>query len=142
MTDWSAIPSPFYRVAVKGLIFDDSQRLLMCQTKHGKWEVPGGGWEFDETIEAAFTREIQEELGVVATLHGPIQFVYRSQSVQGSHVLRLVFRATIESTAFTPGDVAGARFVTAAELRSLTLVAADRAFVEHISAIWPEKVEK
>lgn len=68
MTDWAAIPSPFYRVAVKGLIFDDQQRLLMCQTAHGKWEVPGGGWEFDETIEQAFSRELHEELGIDAQL--------------------------------------------------------------------------
>lgn len=65
-------------------------------------------------------------------------FTYRGVSIQGSHVMRLVHRATIASTAFTPGDgVVAARFVTAKELQMLPLVSADTAFIEYLPIIWP-----
>ena len=45
------LPSPFYRVAAKAIIFDDQQRMLMVFTDDGNPEVPGGGWEHDESFE-------------------------------------------------------------------------------------------
>ena len=59
-----ALPSPFYRVSVKALVFDRDDRLLALQNDDGLWELPGGGWEHGETMEQALRREVREELGV------------------------------------------------------------------------------
>jgi 8-oxo-dGTP pyrophosphatase MutT (NUDIX family) len=60
----AAMPSPFYRVSVKALVFDRDDRLLVLQNEDGHWELPGGGWEHGETLEQAMRREVREELGV------------------------------------------------------------------------------
>ena len=59
-----SIPSTFYRVSLKALVFDSEDRLLALQNDDGTWELPGGGWEHSETLEQCMRREIREELGV------------------------------------------------------------------------------
>jgi 8-oxo-dGTP pyrophosphatase MutT (NUDIX family) len=52
--DPNPLPSTFYRVSIKALVFDDRNRLLVGLTKDEEapgWEIPGGGWEHDETFE-------------------------------------------------------------------------------------------
>lgn len=60
---------------MKGLIVRQGKYLL-CQVREtvaveevrGKWELPGGHLEENETPEGALTREIEEELGVKCRL--------------------------------------------------------------------------
>ena len=65
---------------VAALIHDDG-KLLVCQRKRGTsfatmWEFPGGKVKGGETLEQALVREIEEELGTVATIGSE---VYRTQ---------------------------------------------------------------
>ena len=57
--------------AVGGLIIDDENRLLMVRRANdpgkGKWGLPGGFVDRDETIESALSREVREETGLVVT---------------------------------------------------------------------------
>lgn len=57
-------------VAVVGLIENDEGRIYMQKrndpglpAEHGKWEFPGGGVEFGESLQEALTRECREEAG-------------------------------------------------------------------------------
>lgn len=132
------VPSPYYRVAIKGLIFNDENKLLMAKGANDLWEIPGGGWEHGEDIETCFRREIQEELGVAVTSVGKIEFIFRGENPQkGRHALRLVVRATIDSHEFTPGDgIVAAKFVDAAELQTLSLAPYDTEILHYIDEIW------
>ncbi|MEO8581365.1 MAG: NUDIX domain-containing protein [Patescibacteria group bacterium] len=57
-------------VGVGALIFNDKGKFLVAlrgpkaKNEQGKWEIPGGGVEFGETLAEAITREAKEELGV------------------------------------------------------------------------------
>ncbi|HSX09141.1 MAG TPA: NUDIX domain-containing protein [Candidatus Saccharimonadales bacterium] len=57
-------------VGVGAAIIDDTGKILItkrgkkAKNERGKWEIPGGGVEFNETFETALKREIKEELDV------------------------------------------------------------------------------
>jgi 8-oxo-dGTP pyrophosphatase MutT (NUDIX family) len=131
------LPSPFYRVAVKALIFDEQQRLLVLQNDAGNWELPGGGLEHGESIAACIRRELQEEIGIVPATISAIQFVFEGVSSRGWHVLRLVVRATLPHKIFKPGDtLIKARFVTAEELADLRMANGDVGIQKLIDLVW------
>ena len=133
------LPSPFYRVAAKAVIFDDQNRILMVITKDGNSEVPGGGWEHGETLEECLQREVREELGVGLRNISPIWFTFREKSIRGWWMLRLVVRAELDSQDLRPGDeMKEARFVTKEELLGLNyLDASDGAIKDCVDVIWP-----
>jgi ADP-ribose pyrophosphatase YjhB (NUDIX family) len=52
------------KVDVRGVIFDDRERVLLMREKvDGRWSLPGGWADPGETPSAAVTREILEETG-------------------------------------------------------------------------------
>jgi ADP-ribose pyrophosphatase YjhB (NUDIX family) len=132
------LPSPFYRVALKALIFDDKQRLLLSKNDEGQWEIPGGGWEHAESIEDCIRRELQEELGANLASIGTVSVVFSAVSERGWHVARVCYQATIADGPLTPGDdQVEARYVTKDELLELTFCSADEPIKDHIDTIWP-----
>lgn len=138
--DFREIPSPFYRVAIKALVMDNDGCLLLAEAKDGVYELPGGGWEYeDESLEISLDRELREELGVGALEVSPIVATYRALSSRyGSHGLRLVVRATLASNEFQPGDgLVAVRFVTKAELQTVQLAVEDLPVRDLCDVIWP-----
>lgn len=90
--------------AVGGLIVDDEGRLLMVRRSRnpgkGKWGLPGGFVDRNETIEQALTREVMEETRLVVTsfdlmLTGPNEYVYNGIA---SPVIDLFFVCQVDST--------------------------------------------
>lgn len=64
-----------------GILVNEKGRILITQRYdpsnpkiHLKWQLPGGGVEFGETVEEAVVREMKEEVSVDVTLlhHPPI----------------------------------------------------------------------
>ena len=51
-----------YRVTVKGLVRDNTGRLLFVRERGGAWDLPGGGLEHGEGLEQALRREFREEI--------------------------------------------------------------------------------
>lgn len=57
--------------AVKAVIYNDQGSLLLVERFDGLWDLPGGLVEPGEQDVRALTREIAEELNVVAVIGGP-----------------------------------------------------------------------
>jgi 8-oxo-dGTP diphosphatase len=139
--DLLTVPSPFYRVTAKAIILDDHARLLVVKNHNGNWELPGGGWEHDESFEDALIREIQEELGVAADTIGDIYFTYRGINVRrGFMTLRLAAPATLHSYDFKLGDdILAAEFITREQFKQIDLQSNEGAVSEHADMIWQQK---
>jgi ADP-ribose pyrophosphatase YjhB (NUDIX family) len=133
------LPSPFYRVAVKALIFDEEQRLLIVINEDGEAELPGGGWEHDESLRDCLAREILEEAKAELTDISNVQFVFTSTSDHGWKVLRVIVRAQLASANVEAGDdMTDARYVTKEEFQSLNFDQTDAPIVQYADKIWDE----
>jgi 8-oxo-dGTP diphosphatase len=135
--------SPYYRVSVKALILDNKQRLLVFKDKYGEWEIPGGGWEHDESYKACLRRELKEEMNASVASIGLLQFFYRNATSTRGVKLNLVFKASLASNRFTPGadDLVEARYVTKAQFLQLPFQLSERDILDFVDEIWqPEPV--
>lgn len=141
--DFTAVPeTPFYRVAVKVLITDDQNRLLVTQNHRGKWELPGGGLEHHESVQECVSRELQEEAAVDVAV-GDFRFMFRGLSERWNYVaMRLVYNGVLAdpAAAIVPGpDMEAVRFVTRQEFLELTFAAPDMPVKEYVDVIWSKK---
>lgn len=138
MTDYS-IPSTFYRVSVKALVFDDRRRLLVMQNRDGTWELPGGGWEHAETLEQCLRREILEELGVdvrrieTSTIHPCVGHAAGARYPW----LKLAMFVELASADFNLDDrMRATRYVTRAEFEALTMHRSDQCLQDSAELLW------
>ncbi len=110
---------------VGAVIKDARGRLLLIKRGHapgaGLWSLPGGRIEPGETDTEALVREIWEETGLVIEAGQLIGTVQRPG--QDGDVLDIRdYAATVTGGTLSAGDdAADARWVDAAELRSLPL---------------------
>lgn len=69
-TEWDT------RVAAYAVVVDCQNRLLLTwyngSRPHPQWTLPGGGVDFEESLEAAVVREVKEETGYDVTLGRPL----------------------------------------------------------------------
>ena len=136
--DLTQLPSPFYRVSLKAIILDDQKRLLLGQADNGHWEVPGGGWEYPETLEQGLRRELSEELDGQVNQIGDFQFLYKGMNPKGYMVVYLAFTVTLKNLTFKLVDeLSDTRFVTKDELLELEFDADEALIKEHVDSIWP-----
>jgi 8-oxo-dGTP pyrophosphatase MutT (NUDIX family) len=93
MMSSSPIPSDnqAYRfpVSVKGVIYHNGQVVLL-KNERDEWELPGGKLELGETPEVCVIREIEEELGLGATI-GPLLDSWVYHIFEGRDVLILTY---------------------------------------------------
>jgi len=118
------------------IIQDD--KVLICQRGEEqpmpfKWEFPGGKVEPEEELRAALKRELDEELGITATIGTRITVIrhtYGNGYAVELHFYRVdEFEGELENRIFN--DV---RWVARAELRGYDFLEADVAFVKEIGA--------
>lgn len=108
------------------VIHDDEHRLLMIRRAYapaaGRWSIPGGKVEADESDAEAVRREVLEETGLVvavgmrvgtAEIPGPEGLTYD---------LRDYACAVVAGTLVAGDDATDARWVTRAELTHLDTV--------------------
>lgn len=60
-TDWHK--QAFYRISAYGVIRNDKDEVLMVN-EHGYYTMPGGGWDYGESLHEALVRELYEEIAL------------------------------------------------------------------------------
>src|SRR5215467_15196157 len=128
--------SPMKRV-VAALIVKDSQILACQRTRHQimpmKWEFPGGKIEEGEQPRDALRRELEEELGIEATVGDEVARIQHEYPSGGAVELRFyevhTYRGDIENRIFR--DV---RWVERSQLPELDFLEADRTLVRDLAA--------
>lgn len=64
--DWHQLA--FYRVSAIGVIRSKSGQVLMVN-EHGRYTLPGGGWDYGESLHACLVRELHEEIALTTPFH-------------------------------------------------------------------------
>lgn len=116
---------PFWRMrrgmtlGAQGVVIDGDNRVLLVRHSYRPgWFFPGGGVEWNETIETALARELEEEVGV--TLEAPPQLhgVFGNfVSFPGDHIAVFVVRHwQRREDYYRRGEIAEARMFAQGEL--------------------------
>jgi len=139
--DLAQLPNTFYRVSVKALIFDDQKRLLVFQDKNGFWEIPGGGWDREESLEDCIRREIKEEMQLEPVHIAGVKCVYRCIHEKGYYKVCIAAPVTIQSADFLPSgdDLVAARYVGKEELISLPFQQSEAGVLGAVDEIWKDR---
>lgn len=118
-------PPRFYRVSTKAFVVNAETKLLLIQEHDGRWELPGGGLDYNESMHDGLRREIQEELGV--RVHSisktPLYVWTQEREKEGKYYcLFLGYKVELESLTFqTSPECVAAQFFSVEEMQSLTL---------------------
>lgn len=122
---------------VAALILHDDEVLACQRTRHQsmplKWEFPGGKIEEGEQPRDALRRELEEELGIEASIGDEVARIQHEYASGGIVELRFyevhAYRGEIENRIFR--DV---RWVKRSELADLDFLEADRELVKNLAA--------
>jgi 8-oxo-dGTP diphosphatase len=94
-----------HSVSVAAVITDSAGRVLVVQRRdNGKWEIPGGVLELDESIHDGLRREVEEETGLLIEPDA-VTGIYKNIKLG---VVALVFTARITSGEPHPTDESAA----------------------------------
>jgi len=106
------------RVAAYAVIVDEHQRLLLTwyngEGRHDPgWSLPGGGVEYDETLEEAVVREVYEEAGYRVDVGFPLTtqaWGHRNGTTRSDKpykAVKVLFDATIIGGALGTVEIGG-----------------------------------
>ena len=90
-----------------GCIIQQAGKLLLIRRRfnpgRGDWAFPAGYVEWDETVEAAAAREVEEETGLIVAV-GDIVSVSSYVDSPSKHGISLLFEASVVGGALQPAD--------------------------------------
>ena len=91
------------RLRVCGLLFRDDKLLLVKHKMddYDLWAPPGGGVEFNESIEECLEREFYEETGLTVMVK---EFLFLSEHIKPPlHAVELFYHVVAKDFSLTPG---------------------------------------
>lgn len=106
--------TPKHSVSVAGIVVNDRDEVLVIKRRdNGKWEMPGGVLELEETFEEGVIREVHEETGMTVTVER-LTGVYKNMN---RAIVALVFRcAVIEGIPQKTSESRDVRWMTQTEI--------------------------
>ncbi|GAB4113219.1 MAG: NUDIX hydrolase [Spirochaetota bacterium] len=93
------------RIRVAGLVVEENKILMIAHKKGSEiyWLLPGGGVEYQESLDEALKREFREELGLTVKV-GDIALIADSIEPNGKrHIINIVFWCNIENQSIRLG---------------------------------------
>ena len=95
----------YYRISIKALILDDTNRFLLTLEENGIWELLGGGLEYGENPYDCLVRELKEEAGLEVTLVNikPDYFVTAIDN-KGIWKANLIYKVKVKNLNFLPSE--------------------------------------
>jgi 8-oxo-dGTP diphosphatase len=126
-------------LTVVAALIEHEGKVLACQRRRGerfelKWEFPGGKVKAGETLEAALSRELKEELGVASRI-GPELYRTQHHYAEMQEPVELVFfSARVNAHELRNLNFEEIQWCTPASLPELDFLAADRELIEKLSS--------
>jgi 8-oxo-dGTP pyrophosphatase MutT (NUDIX family) len=97
------IPDCFYRVSIKALVVDSSNKFLLVKEENGLWELPGGGLDFGENPHEGLRRELKEEMGLEAkAISNHPQYFFHAINPKGHYIVNAVYATELFHFDFQP----------------------------------------
>ena len=130
-------PGPALRFVVAGLLVRDGL-VLICQRRPDQpmalqWEFPGGKIEAGESPEQALARELQEELGILATIGSRVTHIRHNYRHGGAVDLQFFsvpsFEGELQNKIFHQ-----LKWVKLEDLPGYDFLAADRGLIRDLAA--------
>lgn len=124
---------------VAGLIARNS-KLLVCQRRRDdtyalQWEFPGGKVEPGESLPQALARELQEELGITATIGKELFRTKHRYRDSRTELVLIFFEATVDEAAPLQNLVFEQfEWANPAELSHYNFLQADKEFVSLLAS--------
>lgn len=88
-------------VTQKAFLFDSDGRTLLTKSD-GSWTVPGGRFEYGETMPGGLRRELREELAVETRVGAPVGVSYGAWITgDGTPLVTVFYRARTDETQLT-----------------------------------------
>ena len=124
---------------VAALIFDDSNRFLICKRPEHKkrgllWEFVGGKVEPGETLKQALIRECKEELDV--TISAGDLFMEVTHTYPDLTVHLSVFRAAIKEGSINLLEHCDAKWITPKDISKYDFCPADEEILKRIIEVY------
>ena len=105
MIDYTKLANAFYRVSAKAVITNTNNEFLFAQESDDTLDFLGGGIDFGENPQEAIIREIQEEVGLKATLltDNPVA-ISTAKNTNGVWIMNIFYRVSLTDFNFTASN--------------------------------------
>ncbi len=129
------IPNCFYRVSVKALVLNETRdKFLLCKENDGRWELPGGGLDWDVNPHEDLPRELLEEMGLraIRIADNPSYFITgKSTNYPEIRIANVLYETELEHLNFIPSDeCVEIKFVNKDEVAGMELFDGPRKLLE------------
>ena len=126
-------------LTVVAALIEHEGKLLVCQRRRGstfelQWEFPGGKREEGETLEAALVRELQEELGVTATIGTEVHRLQHQYALTGVPFELVFFRASAPPEKLQNLEFERIEWRNPADLPQMNFLEADKDLVKKLAS--------